>query len=185
MPKKLTLGKKYLSFTLKYIVFVLAVALVVFGIFWQKVSNTNRYQGDNFSIQVPGGWVTKESQNPQILVTLITQEEEQTQNVNSYIAVNFEKVKGKNLNQETEDIKTSIKEGLPQAKIENEEDMFVGGNLAKFMEVKLSGDQNFASLFMVVSKGDSFYIITSYTSADKWGQYKDLFYKTAESFKLG
>jgi len=184
MPKKFKLPNNYLAFTLKYVLFVIVVVLLALGIFWQKVNGADRFQGDGFSIKVPSSWVTRETQNPQILITMITQDEAQSQNVGTYIAVNFEKVKGKNLNQELEDIKTSIKTGLPQAKIENEKDSFVGGQLAKFMEVKLSGDQNFASLFMVEARGDSFYIVTSYTSGDKWDQYRNLFYQTSESFKL-
>ena len=188
MLGKIKPPKNYLSFSAKYLVILAVILALGLGIFWQVKNRENRYLGDDFSISVPAGWINQESQVPQISAMFVNEEEmtaSPAASFQSYLAVSSQKEKGKTLNDVVEEIKQAMIESSGEAKVENESDGFVGGQFAKFMEIKISGQgKSFSSLFVIIPKGENFFYITTYTTSDKWDGYKNTFYQTAKSFKI-
>jgi hypothetical protein len=187
MPKKIKPLKNYFSFSAKYLAILAVILALGLGIFWQVKARQNLYVGDDFSISVPTGWINQESQVSQISAMFVNQEEMMASpaaSFQSYLAVSSQKEKGKSLNDIVEEIKQAMVETGGEAKVENESDGFVGGQFAKFMEIKMSSqEKSFSSLFVIIPKGDNFFYITAHTTSDRWDNYKNTFYQTAKSFK--
>ncbi|MCD6094458.1 hypothetical protein J7J39_00930, partial [bacterium] len=85
-----------------------------------------------------------------------------------------------------EDYKQKLKEALPEIVFVNENPGSVGGKDAYFIEANLTQQGVDFKVFLVLvrGKGDDIWTISFNTLKSDWLKYKDLFYQTAESFKV-
>lgn len=156
----------------------------------KSASAEQRYQGDGFSLLRPQGWI--EGQIPSTLVSFHNNSETHPDgsaaakiNFKSYIAVSFDNLQGKTL----EDIHTltvnNITAAIPSAKVFATSDETVGGQPAKFSAMELNQqDVDYTVLLVLIGGGDKYYSLSFNTTTEKWIASKDEFYRIARSFSI-
>ncbi|KKT22024.1 MAG: hypothetical protein UW08_C0020G0010 [Parcubacteria group bacterium GW2011_GWB1_43_8b] len=152
--------------------------------------SNNAYIGDDFTIVPPPNWI--ETHLPGTLVSFQNSKETHPLNsaaakinFKSYIAVSFDNANGKTANETAELIKQQTINILPNISFSPATDRLIDGQPAKFMEASISQQNvNFKVMIVVALKGDKFFTISYNTTAEKWTEYRNLFYSTADSFKF-
>lgn len=156
----------------------------------KPAESNNAYIGDDFTIISPTGWI--QTHLPSTLVSFQNPKEIQPKgsaaekiNFKTYIAVSFDNAQGKTLNQVTELVRQQVVAVVPSISFAPETIGTIDSQPAKFMEAGLT-QQNveFKVMVAVVLKGDTYFTISNNTTAEKWPEYRDLFYNTADSFKF-
>ena len=149
-----------------------------------------RYQGDGFSLLQPQGWI--QGQIPSTLVSFHNNSETHPSgssaakiNFKSYIAVSFDNLQGKTL----EDVNTltvnNITVAIPTAKVFVTSDETIGGLPAKLSAMELNQqDVDYTVLVFLIDAGDKYYSLSFNTTTEKWGASKDEFYTIARSFVM-
>jgi len=146
--------------------------------------------GDDFTLIPPAGWIR--TQIPSTLVSYQNSRETQPKgsaaekiNFKSYLAVSFDSTNGQSLVQIAELVKNQTKGVAPAISFASAIDGTIGGQPAKFMEADLlMQDVNFKVAIAVAMKGDKYFIISFNTTAEKWPEYRDIFYNALNSFKF-
>ena len=78
---------------------------------------------------------------------------------------------------------TSSTAAIPSAEVTDSSDETVDGQPAKFTVLTLNQQEVDYTIFLsVMVKGDKYFTISGNTTTDKWTDYEDLFYQTAQSF---
>ncbi len=146
---------------------------------------------EDFSINVPAGWkeVSPSSGVSAMVVNISEQPTEEAAkriNFKSYFAVSYDTLAGKTREKYLEDYKRKLKGVLPEIVFVNENPGSVGGKDAYFIEANLTQQGVDYKVFLVLvrGKGDDIWTISFNTLKSDWLKYKDLFYQTAESFKV-
>ncbi|MDD4333199.1 MAG: PsbP-related protein [Patescibacteria group bacterium] len=150
----------------------------------------NPYIGDDFTILPPEGWIR--TQLPGTLVSYQDPKEKQPAgsaaekiNFHSYLAVSFDNSGGKTLDEITELVKTQIQAVAPEIVLESTTDGKIDGEPAKFIEANLTMQNvDFKVMMAVALKGDKYFTISNNTTAEKWPEYRDIFYNAAKSFRF-
>ncbi len=148
------------------------------------------YVGDDFTIASPPSWIQTHMQS-----TLVSfQDPKETQpensaaakiNFKSYIAVSFDNTQGNTLDETVKLVKQQTQGVAPAISFDSETDGTIDSQPAKFMEASLNQqDVDFKVLMVIIVKDDRYFTISANTTAQKWTEYRDVFYKTANSFKF-
>lgn len=197
--------KKTTSLTI--IIIILSLVIVGGGVAFyltNKKQTNNRVLNDNsansitdevytdkdFSIKPPEKW--QKVSMPNTLVAFRNPNESFPKNspaarinFNSYIAVSFDNTQQRTFSEFVEFIKQKTKELVPSVVYTEQVEKQINGQPAKFIELEMTQqDINFKVLMVSVNAQDKYYLISCNTTIGKWDQYKELFYSTAESFKL-
>ena len=146
------------------------------------------YEGADFTISVPSGWVAAQIPGTLVSITNINESHEndpvvQTINFRSYFAVLGGGNEGKNLEQ----IVSETKQGLAQAGVSNvsEKDDTIASMPAKILEMSISQQEaDFKAMMVILVKSGKYFMISYNTTAKKWAEYKNVFYQNAKSFEL-
>ncbi len=150
--------------------------------------SSERYQGDGFSLLRPQGWI--EGQIPSTLVSFHNNAETHPEgsatakiNFKRYVAVSFDNLQGKTL----EDVNTltidNITAAIPSATIFATSDETVAGKPAKFSAMELNQqDVDYTVLVVLIGAGDKYYSLSFNTTTERWITSKDEFYAIARSF---
>lgn len=153
-----------------------------------NATSSERYQGDGFSLLQPQGWT--KGQIPSTLVSFHNSSETHPDgsaaakiNFKSYIAVSFDNLQGKTL----EDVNTltvnNITAAIPSAKVFATSDETIAGKPAKFSAMELNQqDVDYTVLMVLIDGGDKYYSMSFNTTKEKWIRSKDDFYTIARSF---
>jgi len=146
---------------------------------------------EDFSINIPAGWKeVPPSRGVSAMVINISEQptEEAAKRINfkSYFAVSYDTLEGKTREKYLEDYKQKLRGVFPEIVFVNENPGSIGGKDAYFIEASLAqqGVDYKVLLVLVRGKGDDIWIISFNTLEGDWLKYKDLFYQTAESFKV-
>jgi len=146
---------------------------------------------EDFSINVPAGWkeVPPSSGVSAMVVNIGEQPTEEAAkriNFKSYFAVSYDTLAGKTREKYLEDYKQRLRGVLPEIVFVNENPRSIGGKDAYFIEANLTqqGVDFKVLLVLVRGKGDDIWTISFNTLEGDWLKYKDLFYQTAESFRV-
>jgi len=149
-----------------------------------------RYIGNDFTIISPEDW--QYATIPGALTAFQNANETHPEgsaaakiNFRTYIAVSFDNVQGRTLEEISSFLQQETLGAIPSTKFVSLTDETVDGQAAKFLEAELTQQEvDYKILLAVVLKGDKYFIISSSTTTDKWSEYKNLFYNTARSFKF-
>ncbi|MDP3052462.1 MAG: type II secretion system protein [bacterium] len=152
----------------------------------------NKIITDDFSINLPPGWSKTEAAAGVSAMAFDTNEiikDSAAQKINfkSYLAVVFDALQGKTLDEYLQNLKNSLLQTIPNTVFTKEQDMTISGKLGHAMEVELSQQGvNFKILTVFVKdeKEENVWIITFNTIKSSWDGYKESFYNTANSFVL-
>ena len=146
---------------------------------------------EDFSINVPAGW--KEASPPSGVSAMVVNVKEQPTeeaakriNFKSYFAISYDTLEGKTREKYLEDYKHKLKEILPGIVFVSENSGSIDEKDAYFIEADLTQQGVDFKVFLVLvrGKGDDIWTISFNTLKSDWPEYKDLFYQTAESFKV-
>jgi len=148
------------------------------------------YVGDDFTFIPPTGWI--QVRLPGTLVSYQNPAEIHPKgspadkiNFKSYIAVSFDNANGQALDAVVNLVKRQTQSVVPAIVFTSINDGMVGGQPAKFLEADLlMQDVDFKVMVAVVLKGDKYFTISYNTTAEKWPEYRDMFYNVAASFKF-
>lgn len=148
------------------------------------------YIGGDFTIIPPAGWI--QTQIPSTLVSYQNSKETQPKGsaaekikFKSYLAVSFDNVNSKTLNEIVEIVKRQLEGVAPAISFSSVVDGIIGGQPAKLIEADLfMQDIDFKVIMALAMKGDKYFTISNNTTAEKWPEYRDLFYNTLNSFKF-
>lgn len=148
------------------------------------------YVGDDFTIVPPNGWA--QTHIPTTLVSFQNNKETHPKggaaekiNFKSYIAVSFDNTNGKSLDETVELVKQQIKAVAPAIIFNSITEGLIDKEPAKFIEAGLSmQDVDFKIMVAVALKGDKYFTVSNNTTAEKWQEYRDIFYAAANSFKF-
>ncbi|MFA5086884.1 MAG: PsbP-related protein [Candidatus Paceibacterota bacterium] len=152
--------------------------------------NNNPYVGDEFTFIPPAGWIRIEI--PSTLVAYQNTKEVQPKDsaaekvhFKSYLAVSFDNANGQKLGEISALVKEQIKASAPAISFTYETKGKIDGQDAQYAEGDLLMQNiNFKVIVITVLKGDKYFTISCNTTAEKWPEYRDIFYNTAESFKF-
>lgn len=155
-----------------------------------QASEPERYIGDDFTIIPPEDWLY--ANIPGTLIAFQNKEEVYPEgspaakiNFRSYIAVSFDNVQGRTLENISSFLQQETLKAIPSTKFLSLIDETVNGQPAKFLEAELTQqDVDYKVLMAIVLKGDKYFLISSNTTAERWFEYQDLFYNTSRSFKF-
>jgi len=157
----------------------------------QTPSHEYTLEKEDFSINVPAGW--KESSPPSGVSAMVvnigeqpTEDAAKRINFKSYFAVSYDTLAGRTREKYLEDYKQKLKEVLPEIVFVNENPGSIGEKDAYFIEANLTQQGVDFKVFLVLvrGKGDDIWTISFNTLKNDWLKYKDLFYRTAESFEV-
>jgi len=148
------------------------------------------YVGDDFTLIPPTDWIQTHISGT--LVSYQNSKEAQPKdsaadkiNFKSYIAVSFDKVNGQTLDKITEVIKRQLESVAPAISFAPVTNGTIGGQPAKLIEASLLMQEvDFKVMVAIAMKGDKYFTISSNTTAEKWPEYRDVFYNTLNSFKF-
>ncbi len=148
------------------------------------------YQSEDFSIKPPENW--ERISIPNTLVGFRNTDEtfsegspENKINFQSYMAVSFDNAQGRTFSEFVDFIKEEVQKMVPSFNSTNQFEKQIDGKRTEFIEAEMvQQDVNYKVLMVVVDAGDKYYLVSFNTTAGKWDHYKDLFYLTAESFRL-
>ena len=157
-----------------------------------KESSSGILAKDGFSINLPEGW--KEKTNPPggalVLVAkeneVITDEKAKELDFASYFSVNSDSLETYTFEEYIEEIKTLLVQTIVNIDFVKEEEGEIDGKKALFVECESAQKEvDFKTLLVFINEADkTIWAISFNTIQDKWPEYRDLFYRTAESFKL-
>ena len=148
------------------------------------------FVGDDFTVVPPTGWIR--TQIPSTLVSYQNFSEVQPKgsaaekiNFKSYTAISFDNTNNKTLGEITEIVKRQLESVAPTISFSSIVDGTIGSQPAKLIEADLlMQDINFKVVMAIAMKGDKYFTISSNTTAEKWPEYKDIFYNMLNSFKF-
>ncbi len=152
----------------------------------------NKIITDDFSINLPAGWMQTTAASGVSAMALDANEvikdpAAQKINFKSYLAVVFDVLQGKTLDEYLKNLKNSLQQAIPNVVFTKEQDMTINGKSSHAMEAELSQQGvNFKILTVLVKdeKGENVWIVTFNTIKSSWDGYKESFYNTANSFVL-
>ena len=150
----------------------------------------NPYVGDDFTFLPPMDWIQVEI--PSTLVAYQNVKEIQPQNsaaekvhFKSYMAVSFDSTNGQTLPEIVDLVKKQIESVALGTSFTLETSGQIDNESAKFIEADmLMQEVNFKVMIAIVLKGDKYFTISSNTTKEKWSEYRDFFYDSAESFEF-
>lgn len=197
--------KNLLIYLLVVVVVVVAVVLVISFYFTKQNAGSIEeneksadqivrpdalFISDDFTILPPSGWV--KSEFPNALVYYKNPNDQQPIgsaaekiNFQTYFAISADNLKGKTLTEITEFEENQIKAVVPGVVFKSTTDGKIDGQPAKFFEADLSmKNVGFKLMVAVIAKGDKYFTISNNTTAQKWLEYRDIFYNTADTFRF-
>ncbi|MDD5569133.1 MAG: hypothetical protein PHG23_01845 [Candidatus Pacebacteria bacterium] len=194
----------------KQIIFLVALVVIVAGAVFYYFNFVNKlgflpaggnspvtsqdsdkpYVGDDFTFIPPAGWIRVEM--PRTLVAYQNAKEIQPKgsaaekvHFKSYFAVSFDNANGQKLNEVADLVKQQIKNAAPGFSFVSETEGIIGGQPAEIVEGDLlSQDVNFKVMVATVLSRDKYFTISANTTAEKWPEYRDVFYNVLESFEF-
>ncbi len=147
---------------------------------------------DGFSINLPEGW--EETANPPgRALALVVKGNEEIANEKaeklgfaSYFSVSSDSLETYTFEEYIEEIKTRLVQSIVNIDFVKEEEGEIDGKKALFVECESTQKEvDFKTLLAFINEADeTIWAISFNTLEDKWPEYRDLFYQTAESFKL-
>lgn len=148
------------------------------------------YVGDDFTIVSPPDWIQTHMQST--LVSFQNPREAQPENsaaakinFKSYIAVSFDNTQEKTLDETVRLVKQQTRSVVPTISFDSETSGTIDSQPAKFIEASLNQqDVDFKVLLVIIMKDNKYFTISANTTAQKWTEYRDVFYSTANSFKF-
>lgn len=152
----------------------------------------NRYEGEDFSVVIPEGWIKSQQPLSGTLLTLYKIGESHADDPNarkinfkSYIAISFDRTQGKTQSQIFDMTKQILLQTLPNAKIGALPPETIDNQKADLIEIRLTQmDVQFKVLVAVVAKGDTYFTVSANTTEKKWDSYKADFYAVLKSMAL-
>lgn len=152
-------------------------------------SQDNTVKANDFSLQAPSGWqqVTPPNGVSALLVNNgeeIIDEGAKKINFRSYFSVGYDTFKERSQEEYVKYIKDSLAQALPGIAFVDERSNTINGKDAYFIEAELNQkDTDFKVLIVLIQGGkDDVWTISFNTTKNYWPNYKDLFYRVAESF---
>ncbi|HCM67653.1 MAG TPA: hypothetical protein DIS62_01450 [Candidatus Kerfeldbacteria bacterium] len=160
------------------------------------IQNTNAtqtdstYINDDFTVTQPSGWI--QVTIPGTLVSFRNVREQHPEgsaaakiSFQSYIAISFDNIQGKTLNDINQTTLDSITSAIGSVNIFAASDETVNDQPAKFSTMEFTQqDVEYTVLLAVYDAGEKYYTMSFNTTTEKWLTYKDKFYEIARSFKL-
>ena len=157
-----------------------------------KESGSGILAKDGFSINLPEGW--EETANPPgRALALVVKGNEEIANEKaeklgfaSYFSVSSDSLETYTFEEYIEEIKTRLVQSIVNIDFVKEEEGEIDGKKALFVECESTQKEvDFKTLLAFINEADeTIWAISFNTLEDKWPEYRDLFYQTAESFKL-
>lgn len=156
----------------------------------QPKESSGPYVGDDFTIVAPSKWI--QTHMPSTLVSFQNSKETQPEgsaaakiNFKSYIAVSFDNAQGKTLDEVAKLVKQQTQSVVPSISFDSETNGTIDSQSAKLIEASLNQQNvDFKVLLAIVMKDNKYFTISANTTAQKWTEYRDVFYNTANSFKF-
>jgi len=149
----------------------------------------NKIITNDFSIDLPMGWNQTEPVMGASAMAVNAGENIDDQaakkiNFKSYFAVSHDTLKGNNVSDYSQTIKTGLLQAFPDAVFSNEKDMTINGNSAHAMEVEfVQQGVSFKILMVAIAgQGENAWVISFNTAKSSWAGYKEMFYNVANSF---
>lgn len=151
----------------------------------------NKLVTDDFEMNIPSGWV----QAPPVMGTSamavnakesLNDPAAQKINFQSYLAVSYDVLQGKSLEEYSEIIKNGLKQAIQGVVFANEHDVAVNGSPARAFEAEMSQQGvNFRILMVSVKgEGDDVWTLSFNTTKSAWDSYAQTFSGIVNSFKL-
>ncbi len=152
----------------------------------------NKIITDDFSINLPPGWMQTTAAIGVSAMAFDTNEiikDSAAQKINfrSYLAVVYDVLQGKTLDEYLQNLKNSLLQTIPNTVFTKDQDMTISGRPGHAIEAELSQQGvNFKILTVLVKdeKEENVWIVTFNTLKSSWEGYKEFFYNTANSFVL-
>ena len=157
----------------------------------EKGGETNALANDDFSMILPKGW--KGSPAPAGAIAMAVNVDENVTdtaaakiNFKSYIAVSFDTLQERSREEYIEYTKDSLRQIFPATNFSQERQIIVDGKNAQAIEIGLiQHGVNFKVLMVLIwDEGEDIWILSLNTTEDKWEEYKILFSRVVESFKI-
>jgi hypothetical protein len=156
----------------------------------QNFADPTVYNDQYISLKIPPEWIAGNTRNTS-LVTLekpkeiITDPQAKTLNFKSSIKVSQRPTYGRTLDQISEFIiKTEIQTG-ENAKMLKQSTTEINQTPTQIIEATFAQQKTTFNVLMTVTVNkDKYYLLNATTTPDKWQEYKDIFYQTAQNFKI-
>jgi len=157
----------------------------------QKEKKENILVKDNFSVNIPEGWI-EVAASVGVSAMVVNTNEEMTDpaakkiNFKSYFAVSYDMLQGKTISEYLQTVKSGIEQTIPNVVFTKDQDTTIGGRSAHAIESELAQQGvDFKVLIVVVKgQGDNVWVISFNTTKSSWDGYKETFYSIADSFSL-
>ena len=146
---------------------------------------------DDFSILSPQGW--EEASAPAgVSLMMIKPGEKMTDpaaeklNFKSYFSVSHDSPQSKTKEEYLQDVRNGLKQAFPDIVYDKDESITLGAGEAQAMEFAITqqGVDFKVLLNLVWGKNNDAWVISFNTTKDKWNEYKNLFYRITDSFRI-
>lgn len=150
-----------------------------------------RLEKEAFSVNVPGGWSEMGAPTGISAMAVNTSEEitdpaAKKINFRTYFSVVYDTLSGRNREAYIQFVRDSLGQTIPNINITHEQGGKVNNRDAYFMETEFNQRGiDFKVLLVVVNgTGNDVWVVTFNTPKTSWDKYRDLFYRTADSFSV-
>lgn len=156
------------------------------------VVGNNQLVTDDFSMELPAGWsktidtvegVLAMAANPN---EIINDPAAQKINFKSYLAVSFDAMTGKTMEEYMQSVKDELQKSVPGVIFANESNVTINGRPARAIEAEMTQQgTNFKVLIVAVQgNGDDVWVLSYNTVKSSWDGYVEAFAASAKSFIL-
>ena len=146
---------------------------------------------DDFSISLPQGWEGRPAPMGASAMAINVNEEindpaAQKINFQSYFAISYDTLQERSREEYIQYIKDSLTPISPEVNFTEEKQMTIGDKDAHAIEIEITqqGVDFKVLLILVWTDGEDVWTLSLNTIEGKWGEYKDLFYQTADNFQI-
>ena len=157
----------------------------------QEEEEENVLFNDNFSINIPEGWrETAASVGVSAMVVNVNEEitnpDAKKINFKSYFSVVYDSLQGKSKEEYIDYLKNSLEQAVPGIIFIQEKTTTMNERNAYALEAELKqqGVDFNVLIILVYGDGEDIWVMSFNTLRDKWTDYKDLFYQTADTFQI-
>lgn len=190
---------------------IVVVVVIAAGIFFWRMNNNsvppvedngastqpkaeqsqNKLETEDFSINLPNGWEESTSTRGVLAVAVnagekINNTAAQKINFKSYFAINKDKLDGKSINEYSETLKSYLAQNIPGTAFTKEEDTTINGKSAHLIEMEFTQEGLDLKILTALVEGleNDVWAVSFNTPRSAWDGYKEMFYDTANTFKL-
>lgn len=146
---------------------------------------------NSFSINLPSGWQETATTLGALVLVLNADEEiadEKAKEIGfmTFFSINNDYLRGLSLKDYVKKLRDSLAAAIPTIEYLHQWEGQINGNSALFLENESTQQEvDFETLLVFIESPDGLvWAISFNTLKDKWPEYRDLFYQTANSFQL-